>query len=284
MTRCFFTVDLEDCYQLQFYKLYGQIIDVDESFNYALDELLQLLSQRQIKGTFFVLGIIAKTNPEVLIRIINHGHEIGSHGMYHLNYRNVSDEIWMNDVQESKFLIESVVNKKIVGFRAPFFAAPRNYQKYLKFLYSLGFLYDSSYHVSPLLKISVKELEYGVSFPLADLKIMELTPSYYSSLFRIPLYGGSYFRLLPTNLLTFLLTNFRGNLMFYMHPYEVYESPLELLEKCTSFFGSLRTKMRLVFNNYNRNNFMKKVRLLSLRRYNFITIEQFYHEFSNPER
>lgn len=279
MTNCFFTVDLEDWYQLQFYKTHGQIIGVDENFNNALDELLQLLSQRQIKATFFVLGIIAKTNPEVLIRISEQGHEIGSHGMFHISYRNVSDEIWMNDVQESKLLIESVVGKNIVGFRAPFFAAPRNYKKFLEYLSSIGFLYDSSYHVSPLLNISIKEVDYGVSFPLHDIKIMELTPSYLSGLFRIPLFGGSYFRLLSNSALTFLLTNCSDVLMFYMHPYEIYERPLEFLEERTSFFGSLKRKIRLVFNNYNRKNFMKKVRLLTLWEFNFSTIEEFYHEF-----
>lgn len=278
MTKCFFTIDLEDWYQLQFYKLFGQTVVVDDSFKNSLDNLLQLLFHRKIKATFFVLGIIAKTNPEVLRKIIEQGHEIGSHGMYHINYRNVSDDVWMDDVVQSKVLIESVVNKKIVGFRAPFFAAPLNYEKYLKFLSSLGFLYDSSYHVSPLMKYGVKELTYGFSYPISDEKIMELTPSYYSSFLKIPLYGGSYFRLLPSVLLPFLLSNFRGNLMFYMHPYEIYERPLIILENRASFIDCLRNKLKLLLSNYNRKNFMKKIRLLSLMKYDFVTIERFYNE------
>ena len=283
MTRCFFTIDLEDWYQLQVHKLYGQIIVVDENFCNALDDLLQLLNQRQIQATFFVLGILAKTNPEILTKIAEQGHEIGSHGMYHINYRNVADEIWKNDIIESKIILESVLSKKVIGFRAPFFAAPENYKDYLKFLSSLGFLYDSSYQVSPFLKKSIKKLEYGASFPLSDEKIMEVTPSYYSKSIKIPLYGGSYFRLLPTNILVYLLNKFKGNLMFYMHPYEIYKRPLEVIEKPSSILDTLRIIFFLKFNNYNRKSFMSKLKILTSMKYKFVTLENFCHENRNAK-
>lgn len=281
MRRCFFTVDLEDFYQLQHYQLHGQIVSVDDSFANALDEILQLLRRNQIKATFFILGVIAKSNPDVLIRIMEDGHEIGSHGMYHLNYRDVAEEVWMNDVQESKYLIESVLNKKIVGFRAPFFAAPCNYQKYLEFLSSQGFLYDSSYHVSPFLKISISELDSGFSFPVEKLKIMELTPSYYSNRIRLPLYGGSYFRIIPTFVLSYLLNCHKENLVFYMHPYEIYKTPLIFVNNSSSIFVNIKAKIRTIFYNYNRKNFMDKVLHLSKSKYKFETIEKFYYECIN---
>jgi peptidoglycan/xylan/chitin deacetylase (PgdA/CDA1 family) len=48
-------------------------------------ELLDLLAEYDAPATFFVLGVQADNNSEVVPQIAEHGHEIGSHSYRHLN-------------------------------------------------------------------------------------------------------------------------------------------------------------------------------------------------------
>jgi peptidoglycan-N-acetylglucosamine deacetylase len=48
-------------------------------------ELLDLLAEYNASATFFVLGVQADNNAEVVPKIIANGHEIGSHSYAHLN-------------------------------------------------------------------------------------------------------------------------------------------------------------------------------------------------------
>jgi len=47
--------------------------------------ILDILKKQQVKASFFVLGEAARSNPHLLSRMINEGHEIGNHGFTH-NY------------------------------------------------------------------------------------------------------------------------------------------------------------------------------------------------------
>jgi peptidoglycan/xylan/chitin deacetylase (PgdA/CDA1 family) len=48
-------------------------------------KLLDLLAQKKIKATFFVLGENAQRHPEILKRAVAEGHEIGNHSWSHPN-------------------------------------------------------------------------------------------------------------------------------------------------------------------------------------------------------
>ncbi|MFZ4768404.1 MAG: polysaccharide deacetylase family protein, partial [Roseimicrobium sp.] len=45
--------------------------------------LLNILRERNIKATFFVVGELAKEHPGIIRRILAEGHEIGNHTMTH---------------------------------------------------------------------------------------------------------------------------------------------------------------------------------------------------------
>jgi peptidoglycan/xylan/chitin deacetylase (PgdA/CDA1 family) len=48
-------------------------------------QILDLLKKNNIKATFFLVGVQAKTYPEIAQRLIAEGHEIGSHTQWHLS-------------------------------------------------------------------------------------------------------------------------------------------------------------------------------------------------------
>ncbi len=55
-------------------------------------KLLDLLAEKHIKATFFIVGENAARMPEIMKRIVAEGHEIGSHTWTHLNCSKSSDE------------------------------------------------------------------------------------------------------------------------------------------------------------------------------------------------
>src|SRR5215471_5968338 len=54
--------------------------------------LLEMLKQRNIKATFFLIGQNAASNPEIVRRILADGHEIGNHSWTHPQLSKLSDD------------------------------------------------------------------------------------------------------------------------------------------------------------------------------------------------
>lgn len=54
--------------------------------------LLDMLAQRNIKATFYVVGTNAREYPHIIRRMINEGHEIGNHTRSHPYLTNLSDD------------------------------------------------------------------------------------------------------------------------------------------------------------------------------------------------
>src|SRR2546423_15675289 len=86
-----FTVDVEDCFHV---AALSAVITRDSwaTREYRVEanteRLLALLAERQVRGTFFVLGWVAGRSPGLVRRIAQDGHEIACHGFSHqLVYR-----------------------------------------------------------------------------------------------------------------------------------------------------------------------------------------------------
>ena len=54
--------------------------------------LLEMLKQRNIKATFFLIGQNAASNPDIVRRILADGHEIGNHSWTHPQLSKLSDD------------------------------------------------------------------------------------------------------------------------------------------------------------------------------------------------
>src|SRR5262245_59748618 len=49
----------------------------------GLERILEAMARTGARGTFFVLGCVARESPELVRRIVEAGHEVGCHGMHH---------------------------------------------------------------------------------------------------------------------------------------------------------------------------------------------------------
>lgn len=54
--------------------------------------LLDILKQRNVKATFYVIGTNVSRHPQIVRRILAEGHEIGNHTLNHPNLSNMGDD------------------------------------------------------------------------------------------------------------------------------------------------------------------------------------------------
>ena len=83
-------------------------------------EILDLLEQYGAKATFFVVGNKVKSNPELLRREYNEGHEIGNHTYKHLFLkRKVSLDTIQEEIERTATEIMNITGQYPTLFRPP---------------------------------------------------------------------------------------------------------------------------------------------------------------------
>ena len=75
------TFDMEEWYLEK--AFFGAKETKYAEYDCLLDEVLDLLSRRDIKGTFFCVGRLATDFPKVVRKISEAGHEVGCHSNVH---------------------------------------------------------------------------------------------------------------------------------------------------------------------------------------------------------
>jgi polysaccharide deacetylase family sporulation protein PdaB len=99
-------------------------------------ELLQILKDRGIKTTFFVVQFWAEKYPDMAKRIIAEGHELGNHSATHPHLNSLSESQIRKEIVDTHNTI-----KEITGFEAKLFRPPfgEYSNKVIKVLESLGY-------------------------------------------------------------------------------------------------------------------------------------------------
>lgn len=83
-------------------------------------KILRILKAYNIKATFFVTGLQASRNPDVLNQIYQQGHLIGNHTFHHINIAKNSPLVNKLEFNSTQRLIESVTGHQTVLFRPPY--------------------------------------------------------------------------------------------------------------------------------------------------------------------
>lgn len=91
-------------------------------------KILDVLKEKGVKATFFIIGENGQANPELVKRIVAEGHEIGNHSFTHPNLGEVPQAVTEVELNATQRLIESLTGRSTRLFRAPYFgdAEPRN--------------------------------------------------------------------------------------------------------------------------------------------------------------
>ena len=116
------SVDLEDWYHVCGVKKYSapsQWPAFESRIRMNTDKVLILLSDFNVKATFFILGYIAEKSPSLVKEIAAQGHETASHSYYHKRLFDMRPKDFDDDLKRSLDCISSLTGKKVCGFRAP---------------------------------------------------------------------------------------------------------------------------------------------------------------------
>jgi polysaccharide deacetylase family protein (PEP-CTERM system associated) len=214
-----FSTDIEDWQQ--------SVYDFDRAVSARVlrntSQLLDILDEHQVKGTFFVQGMVAEKFPSLVKAIATAGHELASHSHTHRRLYNLTENQFRDELHRSVALLENISGEKVLGFRAPTFSVRDEYLDwYCDALKTEGIVYDSSVMLATVRScygftdagILQRIRERGL-----DCYPMSVTPVFGRN---IPVLGGGYFRIYPYWLTRWLAHKLdRQHSVFYMHPYEL---------------------------------------------------------------
>ena len=84
-------------------------------------KILDILKQKAVKATFFIVGENGEANPSLVQRILAEGHEIGNHTFTHPNLGETSTEVARLEINATQRLVEALTGRSMRLFRPPFF-------------------------------------------------------------------------------------------------------------------------------------------------------------------
>ncbi len=82
--------------------------------------LLDTLKNRDVPATFFMLGYMARSNPEIVKRIKAEGHDIASHTMYHQNLIRITPAAVQSDINEANSVFQDILGHSPEYTRPPY--------------------------------------------------------------------------------------------------------------------------------------------------------------------
>ncbi|RZD40830.1 MAG: xylanase [Thaumarchaeota archaeon] len=196
----------------------------------GIDKIIEFLGKHETYATFFMVGEILENFPDILDKILDNGHEIGFHTMYH---SRLDSENFQEKFSKELDDFAKLTNNKSKGFRAPTFSLNEKSSWAIDTLEEHGYVYDSSIVPAKTslygnpnaprnpYKITSDYLDSDnpkgkiTEFPLMVTKFLGKT---------VPVGGGFYLRTLPFGttkkaLRTYDQENKPG--VFYIHSWEL---------------------------------------------------------------
>lgn len=184
------------------------------------DRLLRILEDTGSRATFFVIGWIARTYPE-LVRRIAVRYPVGTHTENHQLLWQQSRERFREDVHASVCRLEDITGKQVDTFRAPGFSIRPSESWAFEILAEEGITVDSSIfpaHAShggwPGFPSDLPVLVRGEGFSIKEFPITLKHLAGRSFVFS----GGGYFRLCPYPLLRRWTREHSDYSICYIHP------------------------------------------------------------------
>ena len=265
------TMDVEDWYHTYFPEM---DVDRSQSLLDGLDVALEIMDQKNIKGSFFVVGEIADMLAEKIKAMDANGHDIACHNWFHLRPVTMGIDEYKSQLIKAKEKLESILGHEVLGYRAPSFGID---DEHYEAMIECGFKYDSS-KLKPQ-----KSSKYGV----LNLKgFEEIFPCVYRrgdfTEFEVStqkigdmnmLLGGGYIRMLPWFFMKSMTARYLKTgqpYVMYIHPIDLSPKPMPKVEG-VSFDRYLRTH---IGRSDMVRRFKAVIKMLEKEGYEFVTFEQ----------
>jgi polysaccharide deacetylase family protein (PEP-CTERM system associated) len=213
--RHLLTVTLEDYYHV---KAFNQLIHSGQWYRFEnrlernTELALQLLEQTDSRATFFVFGRIAESMPELVRRIVERGHEVGSRGMYPRDMTQLTPDEIRADLAKSRELVEQASGRRVIGFRAGEILNNPADTWLFNFVAEEGYRYDSSF--CPWMRMANERPDLIVTHRRRigerDLWVVPIS-SFSTFGYRLPM-GGNFLRQFPMPLIENAFRNWTSKL------------------------------------------------------------------------
>lgn len=271
------TVDVEDAVNQAMRNIFNTDMAPTHRVCDNTLRLLDLFSAYDTTATFFILGEVAMTFPDLIREISRRGHELGIHGFSHRRYHSMTRAEVREEIFSAKHLIEDLTGVQVIGHRAPEFSINRETAWVLEILLDAGIKYDSS--IFP-----VKGDRYGWpgfkkeigTFAVDDGRtIIEAPLSVANYLGKeFPVCGGGYLRAYPFQFTDHAFKQIMSErpVILYLHPYETDLPPFQEFYMDAIRKSKINTRIKLKKYWYNRKSVMPKLNLL-LQKYSFSSLQ-----------
>lgn len=187
-----------------------------------VDIYLDLLAEVGGRGTFFIVGEIARRYPRMVERVASQGHEIACHSDLHIPLDRLRPEQFRSDLRRNLAALRAAGAGNVIGYRAPSFSLIAQTRWAYKILAEEGIVYSSS--VLPARNPHFGWPDFGRAPRVID-GVLELPISLLAwSMLPVPAAGGVYFRILPWIVVKHSLSRLRERgepVLGYFHPYDV---------------------------------------------------------------
>lgn len=189
--------------------------------------VLDLLSRRGVRATFFVLGWVAERHPRIVREILAAGHEVGCHSYGHRCIWRLSPAEFRADTRRARAAIENAGGCAVLGYRAPSFSIVDRSLWAIRILAEEGFVYDSSVfpiHHDVYGMPHAPRSPFRWSSPQGHL-LYEIPPATIRlARWNLPAAGGAYLRILPEWYTRWAIRGAHREgraLVVYFHPWEI---------------------------------------------------------------
>ena len=223
-------IDFEDWYHPTLIQKFVQDEKHEPSMFKGLDKILEMLRKNDALATFFVVGELLESNPEIFDKIMENEHEIAFHTMYHTKIDSPNfKENFRNEIEK----FSELTNKKSRGFRAPTFSLNETSSWIIDSLSKFDYIYDSSVVPAKTDLYGLPNAQHGpyrissnsiekdnpdgklIEFPLLVTKFLGKN---------IPAAGGFYLRTLPMRVIKNAIRQYEKQEIpasFYIHSWEL---------------------------------------------------------------
>lgn len=267
------TMDVEDWYHTYFPEM---DVDRSQSLLDGLDVALDIMNQKNIKGSFFVVGEIADMLAEKLQKMDANGHDIACHNWVHLRPVTMTVEEFREQLIRAKEKLETILGHIVDGYRAPSFGIDdEHFNVILE-----NFKYDSS-KIKPQKSAKYGELHlkgFEEIFPCihkkGDFTEFEVSTQKIGDMNM--LLGGGYIRMLPWSFMKWMTKKYLKTgqpYVMYIHPIDLSPKPMPKVPG-ESFDRYLRTH---IGRGDMVRRFKAVIKMLEDAGYEFVTFEQLRH-------
>ncbi len=264
------TIDVEEWFHVSRFRKHIKPQDwgtLESRVVPSVARVLRLLSEHNVKATFFILAWVAEQHPQIVQMIENQGHDIGTHGYAHQLVYDLGEKEFAADLDKSLKILRDLATVPVESYRAPSFSINGKSLWAFKILKDHGVNVDSSF-------FPVKHDLYGgvqspkeffyvplngsgtiLECPLATRQVADRA---------FPIAGGGYLRMFPLWFLenSIRVINQSGRpAVIYFHPWEIDEVQPRVPAKLVDRF--------LHYNNIDQTE--KKLHAL-LKKFSFSTL------------